>query len=76
MNEPEREYKHYHSFLLWNTKKEFEPFHGGQIDGISVSVNSDLPVQLYKLVEYAFMFCKCGAVKKLRVEDESSRQTA
>jgi hypothetical protein len=54
----DKEYKHYHSYLLWNTKKEFE-IHGRPFDG----------TQLYEMIEYAFMFCKCGVVKKLKVED-------
>jgi hypothetical protein len=53
---------HKHNFYPWNTKKEFEIWELAS-DGQT----------LYKMVEYAYVNCQCGQVKKVKIKDEDGK---
>lgn len=55
---------HEHSFFVFNTKKEFELY---TEDPTLLEVSGQ---PLYVMVEYAWVNCKCGLVKRTKVKEE------
>lgn len=54
------ESKHEHYWFLATTKNSFEP-----VDSAAIKHEYG---QLYQMVEYAYLVCKCTAVKKVTVK--------
>lgn len=56
-------HRHYYTSVV-QVKNNFEPIPGQTVDGS----------QVYSLIEYAYMACNCGEVKKSRVRSEDNEQ--
>lgn len=57
---------HEHSFFLGNTKKEFE-LYDYKKENEALKFGAGLPEQLYVMIEYAWINCKCGEVRRVVV---------
>jgi len=64
--QPGAHYPHRHNWVMVQTKNAFEPMQPGENKEQQVYfTNHGEP--LYRMVEYAYLACTCGAVIKSRV---------